>query len=265
MARPSAEQRKEMIIEAVLALFREKGMAASSTRDIAERTGLARSHVYHYFKDWKALCLCAVERFTYQEIAEQREWLLPLPAREALPLFVRDNLPTSQDASWAIYLDAWNESLRDPVFAESYRKIILAWREVLEQILQKGIDSGEFVAGDARRLARQITSLINGYADDLILEPTPETVEATYQEIMLVVNQLVLPGPLIAAQAKKGWGGMPAWCLPRFCWLSAGRAMVRYQGAVVDVDYPFVTARCPSSATGSARAARPPSQQGDPG
>ncbi|MGL5326705.1 MAG: TetR family transcriptional regulator C-terminal domain-containing protein, partial [Aeromonas sp.] len=128
-----------------------------------------------------------------QEIAEQREWLLPLPAREALPLFVRDNLPTSQDASWAIYLDAWNESLRDPVFAESYRKIILAWREVLEQILQKGIDCGEFVAGDARRLARQITSLINGYADDLILEPTPETVEATYQEIMLVVNQLVLP------------------------------------------------------------------------
>ena len=138
MARPSAEQRKEMIIEAVLALFREKGMAASSTRDIAERTGLARSHVYHYFKDWKELCLCAVERFTYQEIAEQREWLLPLPAREALPLFVRDNLPTSQDASWAIYLDAWNESLRDPVFAESYRKIILAWREVLEQILQRG-------------------------------------------------------------------------------------------------------------------------------
>ncbi|MGL4477748.1 MAG: TetR/AcrR family transcriptional regulator, partial [Aeromonas veronii] len=62
MARPSAEQRKEMIIEAVLALFREKGMAASSTRDIAERTGLARSHVYHYFKDWKELCLCAVER-----------------------------------------------------------------------------------------------------------------------------------------------------------------------------------------------------------
>lgn len=61
MARPSAEQRKEMIIEAVLALFREKGMAASSTRDIAERTGLARSHVYHYFKDWKELCLCAVK------------------------------------------------------------------------------------------------------------------------------------------------------------------------------------------------------------
>ncbi|MBM0489938.1 TetR family transcriptional regulator [Aeromonas jandaei] len=192
MARPSAEQRKEMIIEAVLALFREKGMAASSTRDVAERTGLARSHVYHYFKDWKELCLCAVERFSYQEIDEQREWLLPLPAREALPLFVRDNLPTSQDASWAIYL-AWNESLRDPVFAESYRKTIQAWREVLEQILQKGIDNGDFMAADTGRLARQITSLINGYADDLILEPTPETVEATYQEIMAVVNRLVLP------------------------------------------------------------------------
>ncbi|MFL1906161.1 TetR/AcrR family transcriptional regulator [Plesiomonas shigelloides] len=192
MARQSAEQRKEMIIESVLALFREKGMSATSTRDIAERTGLARSHIYHYFKDWKELSIYAVERFIYKEIDDLRNWLLPLPASEALSLFVRDNLPTSQDASWAIYLDAWSASLHDPVFAASYRKIILAWCEVLELILQKGIDSGEFRPGDVQQIARQITSLINGYADDLILDATPDKLDVTFKEIMLVVNRLVL-------------------------------------------------------------------------
>lgn len=96
-------------------------------------------------------------------------------------------------ASWAIYLDAWNESLRDPVFAESYRKIILAWREVLEQILQKGIDSGEFVVGDARRLARQITSTSSTAMPMTLFWSRPRDGQAAYQEIMLVVNQLVLP------------------------------------------------------------------------
>ncbi|MGU5814543.1 TetR/AcrR family transcriptional regulator [Aeromonas hydrophila] len=193
MANTSVKQRKEVIIDAALALFKEKGMAATSTRDIAERTSLARSHVYHYFKDWKALCLCAVERFTYEEIDALRKDVLPLPTAEALSFYVRDNLPTRQDASWAIYLDAWNESLRDPVFATSYRKIIEAWREVLVQVLQKGVDSGDIAAGDLHRLARQITSLINGYADDLILDPAPDKVEETYSEVMAAVEKLVWP------------------------------------------------------------------------
>lgn len=192
MARPSAEQRKEMIIQAVLEVFRQKGIAASSTRDVAERTGLARSHIYHYFKDWQELCLIAVEQFSYGEINELRDCLLPLPAREALPLFVRDYLPGRQDDSWCIYLDAWKESLRNPVFAQSYQKVFNDWREILVQILQKGMESGDFIADqDAKQSARQITALLNGYADELILDPTPVAVDNAFDDIMAVVHQLV--------------------------------------------------------------------------
>ncbi|MGT4612710.1 helix-turn-helix domain-containing protein [Klebsiella pneumoniae] len=45
--------RKDQIIAAALELFRSKGFADVSTRDLAEHAGLSRSHVYHYFSDWK--------------------------------------------------------------------------------------------------------------------------------------------------------------------------------------------------------------------
>ena len=47
--------RKDQIIAAALELFRSKGFADVSTRDLAEHAGLSRSHVYHYFSDWKEL------------------------------------------------------------------------------------------------------------------------------------------------------------------------------------------------------------------
>lgn len=194
MARASSEKRKELIILAVLDLFREKGMAASSTRDIAERTGLARSHIYHYFKDWKELCLQAVEYFSYQELtALQQSLLSAQSAREALSLYIQDYLPTSQDASWSIYLDGWNESLRDPIFAEHYQKIIEAWRAVLTQILQTGVASGDFQTADLSRLTRQITALINGYADELIVDPNPQAYQRCYQDILAAIDLLVRP------------------------------------------------------------------------
>ncbi|MDA6077962.1 TetR/AcrR family transcriptional regulator [Edwardsiella anguillarum] len=174
MARPSTEQRKNMIIETVLALFKEKGMAAVSTRDVAEKAGLARSHVYHYFKDWNTLSICAVEHFFHHEIAELERRLAPLTPSEALSVFIRDNLPTHQDASWRIYLDAWNASLCDPQFAASYSQILVDWHRTLQNILLRGAQVGEFIIADAPRRARQIIALINGYADELILDPTPK-------------------------------------------------------------------------------------------
>ncbi|WP_370555018.1 TetR/AcrR family transcriptional regulator [Edwardsiella tarda] len=191
MTRPSTEQRKNMIIETVLALFKEKGMAAVSTRDVAEKAGLARSHVYHYFKDWKALSICAVEHFFHHEIAELERCLAPLTPSEALSVFIRDNLPARQDASWRIYLDAWNASLCDPQFAASYSQIITAWHRALENILLRGVQSGEFNIADTSRSARQIIALINGYADELILDPTPDRVALAQQEIMDVVLRLI--------------------------------------------------------------------------
>jgi AcrR family transcriptional regulator len=192
MARASAEERKLMIIKAVLDVFRQKGISASSTRDVAEKTGLARSHIYHYFKDWRELSIVAVEYFSYNEINELQQRLEPLPAPNALSTFIWDYLPSQQDASWCIYLDAWNESLRDPVFAESYHKIIVAWRRLLEQILQKGIDHGDFNnALDANKLARQISALVNGYADELILDPSPTSTKQAFQDIMETVTKLL--------------------------------------------------------------------------
>lgn len=65
---PVAE-RKDQIITAALELFLRNGLASVSTRDLAEHTGLSRSHLYHYFSDWKTLRRAAFERFSEEQLA----------------------------------------------------------------------------------------------------------------------------------------------------------------------------------------------------
>lgn len=70
--------RKDQIIAAALELFRSKGFADVSTRDLAEHAGLSRSHVYHYFSDWNELRREAFVRFADEQLETARQsWLVP--------------------------------------------------------------------------------------------------------------------------------------------------------------------------------------------
>ncbi len=51
----SGETRKETIIAGAIALFIEKGIEKTTTRDLTESLGISRSHIYHYFPDWHTL------------------------------------------------------------------------------------------------------------------------------------------------------------------------------------------------------------------
>ncbi len=78
--------RKDQIIAAALELFRSKGFADVSTRDLAEHAGLSRSHVYHYFSDWKELRREAFVRFANEQLDEVRAPLAEAP--RWMPLWV---------------------------------------------------------------------------------------------------------------------------------------------------------------------------------
>lgn len=49
------KQRRQEILEAAILVYAEKGYAASEIGEIAERAGLARGLVYHYFKNKQTL------------------------------------------------------------------------------------------------------------------------------------------------------------------------------------------------------------------
>ena len=183
--------RKDQIIAAALELFRSKGFADVSTRDLAEHAGLSRSHVYHYFSDWNELRREAFVRFANEQLHEVREPLADAPPLEALAGFLHDCLPSTADAGWALWLDAWDEAMHDAQMAQAYLVINAQWQSMLAEVIERGVADGVFRCESSQRAARQIFALAMGYADDLMLKPSAESAEAALQEVLEVARLLL--------------------------------------------------------------------------
>ena len=183
--------RKDQIIAAALELFRSKGFADVSTRDLAEHAGLSRSHVYHYFSDWKELRREAFVRFANEQLDEVRAPLVDLPPLEALEGFLRACLPSTADAGWALWLDAWDEAMHDEPLAQAYLVINAQWQAMLAEIIEQGVAAKVFRCESPKRAARQLFAVAMGYADDLLLKPSVESAEAVMDEVMEVAGLLL--------------------------------------------------------------------------
>ncbi|MCF5692962.1 TetR family transcriptional regulator [Pseudomonas sp. PA-1-2A] len=187
----SRTDRKDQIIAAALELFRSKGFADVSTRDLAEHAGLSRSHVYHYFSDWNELRREAFVRFANEQLDEVREPLADAPPLEAFVGFLRDCLPSTADAGWALWLDAWDEAMHDAQMAQAYLVINAQWQSMLAEVIERGVADGVFRCESSQRAARQIFALAMGYADDLMLKPSAESAEAVLQDVLEVARLLL--------------------------------------------------------------------------
>ncbi|MCL9655702.1 TetR family transcriptional regulator C-terminal domain-containing protein [Pseudomonas protegens] len=187
----SRNDRKDQIIGAALELFRSKGFADVSTRDLAEHAGLSRSHVYHYFNDWKELRREAFIRFANEQLEAVGEPLQGVAPLEALQGFLRDCLPDSAEDGWALWLDAWDEAMYDQELAEAYLEINGQWQQMLAQIVHRGVQVGVFRCSSPERVARQLFAQTMGYADDLLLRASPEAAEAALAEVLEVAGLLL--------------------------------------------------------------------------
>ncbi|MGX7005015.1 TetR/AcrR family transcriptional regulator [Caballeronia sp. KNU42] len=187
----SSPERKGQIIAAALELFREKGFADVSTRDLAEHAGLSRSHIYHYFGDWNELRREAFVHFADEQLEEACARLIDKPPVDALLGFIRECLPESKSDGWGLWLDAWDEAMHDAELAQAYLSEISRWQGLLRGIIEKGVEAQVFRCASPERAARQIFALAMGYADDLLLQPSIEAFEAALGEVVEVAEMVL--------------------------------------------------------------------------
>ncbi|MBJ7313123.1 TetR/AcrR family transcriptional regulator [Rugamonas sp. CCM 8940] len=187
----SRSDRKDQIITAALELFRSKGFADVSTRDLAEHAGLSRSHIYHYFADWNELRREAFVRFAQQQLDAVRAPLAGATPSQALLGFLSSCLPADTDSGWTLWLDAWDEAMHEPLLAEIYFAVNAEWQETLAQLIERGVASAEFRCRAPARAARQLFAMAMGYADDLLLKPSAAARESALAEVMEVAKLLL--------------------------------------------------------------------------
>ncbi len=85
-----AQERRNQLLDTALALFAEKGLDATTVKDLAEAAGVAQGLLYHYFRSKEELFFAVIERDNpLPQVGELMATIYDRPAAEALPELAR--------------------------------------------------------------------------------------------------------------------------------------------------------------------------------
>jgi len=183
----SAEALRTRILDAAIVLFIEKGIEKVTTRELTESMGISRSHIYHYFSNWQTLCLAALERFMQVDFETFADSLKMLTPRQRLATLIESHLPSAPDATWQLYASFWQTAAHNEAYAALADVMTDAWQGLMEAIIRDGVTDGTLQCSNVPRTARQISAMLNGYADLLTINPS----EKKAREALADLNQFI--------------------------------------------------------------------------
>ena len=183
----SAEALRIKILDAAIVLFIEKGIEKVTTRELTESVGISRSHIYHYFSNWQTLCLAAMKRFMRVDFETFADSLAVLTPRQRLMTLFESHLPSAPDATWQLYASFWQTAAHNQAYAALADEMTDTWQGLMEGIIRDGVTDGTLRCSDVPRTARQISAMLNGYADLLTINPS----EKKAHEALADLNQFI--------------------------------------------------------------------------
>ncbi|MGN7454395.1 TetR/AcrR family transcriptional regulator [Paenibacillus pasadenensis] len=158
------EQTKKRIADAARTLFVQKGYKATSIDEIVQATGCSAGNIYYHFKSKEGLILHLLDEWN-------REWEDNWLAEEARYETAADKLYGMAEH---LALDQWSHPLAKAVdeffnlsdktsgVEERMHGIVEGYLAFNRQLLQKGVDSGEFAVQDVETAALLLDSLLYG-------------------------------------------------------------------------------------------------------
>lgn len=190
----------EQLTAAALDLFLERGFAGTRMEDVARQAGVSKGAIYLYFPTKEALFHAVVLEGVVARVEEAEA---AVAAHQGSTRELLDRL------MHGVLLDFWGSSssgIPKLIIAEArafpelardyYEAVNLRTRELMERILQRAVDEGEFRDMDIHNTARAILAMLEhqpilyhslGVHDPQPMEPRP-FVDATLD---LVTNGLL--------------------------------------------------------------------------
>lgn len=194
------KQRSQEILQAAILVYAEKGYAASEIGEIAERAGLARGLVYHYFKNKQSLF-----RELYENMMDKTE------------RFTRSHFEqtgTAYDLFHDFARIVCKQVMEEPAVSRFYTRISLdvhylysadefspfVWVKnfilPMTQAIEKGMREKSIRTGDASLMAMQFWGAVSqgmNYLDqlqrELLSHGTSET--ETKAQLQIVLEQVI--------------------------------------------------------------------------
>lgn len=177
-----SEERREHIVESAMKVVAEKGFAKTRMDDVAAESGLSKGLLYWYFKSKEEIIVAISDLLFGAEFRKMENLAFEgQSARESLQdfleIFIAD-LRGMLKVTPVIY-EFYALAFRNATVRTAMQSYLRRFVSILEPIVQRGIDSGEFAPGDAREITLTIGSTLEGTL--LLWAYDPEMVQAEEQ------------------------------------------------------------------------------------
>ncbi|MEH7359805.1 TetR/AcrR family transcriptional regulator [Priestia aryabhattai] len=188
-----SEQTKRKVADAAKALFSQKGYKATSIEEIVEATGSSKGNIYYHFKSKEGLFLYLIDEW---DLEWERNW----KERESLYKTTRDKLFGIAEQ---IILDDLNHPLTkaaDEFFnneekgsdiEERIDEMVKRHVEFNRELLQQGIDEGEFSHKNAEQLAVILEGLFVGMSRVSRKTSTENALQLYHSAIDVFLNGII--------------------------------------------------------------------------
>ncbi len=163
MARGFGRLRREDLLRTACDVIAAQGFGHTRTADIAQAAGVSQALLFYHFETKEKLF---AQAFSYAAqldlnalVKMEESGGSPLDRLRALLRFYP---PSGRSKSWALWIDAWAESMRNAELEEMSRRIDMRWKGALRAIIDDGVEAGIFTCADPEGATWRVMSLIEG-------------------------------------------------------------------------------------------------------
>ncbi|MCZ8520315.1 MULTISPECIES: TetR/AcrR family transcriptional regulator [Paenibacillus] len=185
------QERRNEIIDAAMALFRDKGYEHTSVSDIVKKVGVAQGTFYYYFRSKEEIANAAHERSLAARLDFVRSILADtgLPAIDKLRKVLLEGFPAPK--SDQAILDYLHEESNSILHQKWLVAKIAAFTPYLTEIVQQGIAEDVFHLDDPREVTEFLLVGISFLFDRGIFGWTDEELSRKFEALHQIVDRLL--------------------------------------------------------------------------
>ena len=171
-SRLSPARRRELIVAAARASVLERGLAATSVREVARTAGVSIGTVTYHFSGIDEL-LTEVLRVTLRDFYRPRRRRLDpdTTALARLQLLIDEHFASPElYEQCVIWMEYWPRAIHAPSARAWRRRRYSTYRRYIARVLAAGAEAGEFVVDDPEVLATEFLALFDGLSVQMVVE-----------------------------------------------------------------------------------------------
>jgi AcrR family transcriptional regulator len=158
-------ERRSQITESAIKVFARQGFANTRMEDVAAESGLSKGLLYFYFKSKEEIISAIADLLFGSELRKMQSQIDDeQTAREGLESFTEAFIADLHGMLkiTPLFYEFYALAFRDATVRQLLAAYLRQFVAIIEPLVQRGIERGEFAPGDARQITLTIGAALEG-------------------------------------------------------------------------------------------------------